>query len=92
MKTFHFILALSFLVLMSCDRKNIEPTLTEEQNIKEQHGRLCKTYEVFAEQLKQDPSDYVRRSVANHLNDISKDQPELMLEICQRWFGQHRTT
>lgn len=44
------------------------------------------------ELLKQDPSDYVRRSVANHLNDISKDQPELMLEICQRWFGQHVQT
>lgn len=44
------------------------------------------------EQLKQDPSDYVRRSVANHLNDISKDRPELMLEICQRWFGQHPDT
>ncbi|OBP13229.1 hypothetical protein A5320_19460 [Rheinheimera sp. SA_1] len=44
------------------------------------------------EQLKQDPSDYVRRSVANHLNDISKDQPELMLELCQRWFGQHPDT
>lgn len=44
------------------------------------------------EQLKQDPSDYVRRSVANHLNDISKDRPELMLELCQRWFGQHPDT
>jgi len=44
------------------------------------------------EQLKQDSSDYVRRSVANHLNDISKDQPELMLKICQRWFGQHPDT
>jgi 3-methyladenine DNA glycosylase AlkC len=44
------------------------------------------------EQLKQDPSDYVRRSVANHLNDISKDQPELMLELCQRWFGHHPDT
>jgi 3-methyladenine DNA glycosylase AlkC len=44
------------------------------------------------EVLKQDPSDYVRRSVANHLNDISKDQPQLMLDICQRWFGQHPDT
>jgi 3-methyladenine DNA glycosylase AlkC len=44
------------------------------------------------ETLKQDPSDYVRRSVANHLNDISKDQPALMLDICQRWFGQHPHT
>jgi 3-methyladenine DNA glycosylase AlkC len=44
------------------------------------------------EQLKQDSSDYVRRSVANHLNDISKDQPQLMLKICQRWFGEHPDT
>ncbi len=44
------------------------------------------------ELLKQDPSDYVRRSVANHLNDMSKDQPQLMLQLCQRWFGQHPDT
>jgi len=44
------------------------------------------------EVLRQDPSDYVRRSVANHLNDISKDHPQLMLEICQRWFGHHQAT
>lgn len=44
------------------------------------------------ELLKQDPSDYVRRSVANHLNDISKDHPQLMLDICQRWFGEHPST
>jgi len=35
--------------------------------------------------LKDDPSDYVRRSVGNNLNDISKDHPELVLELCQRW-------
>ena len=32
------------------------------------------------EHLKDDPSLYVRRSVANHLNDIGKDHPELLLE------------
>jgi len=37
------------------------------------------------EALKDDPELYVRRSVANHLGDIAKDHPELMLEICQRW-------
>ncbi|MBK8986644.1 MAG: DNA alkylation repair protein [Chloroflexi bacterium] len=37
------------------------------------------------EQLKDDPSDYVRRSVANHLNDISKDNPELALATLARW-------
>ena len=35
--------------------------------------------------LKDDPSLYVRRSVANHLNDISKDNPALLVDICQRW-------
>ena len=37
------------------------------------------------EALKADPSDYVRKSVANHLNDISKDNPELMLDLVSAW-------
>jgi len=37
------------------------------------------------EELKDDPSDYVRRSVANNLNDISKDHPERVLELCRCW-------
>ena len=37
------------------------------------------------ERLKDDPSEYVRRSVANHLNDISKDHPGVTLEVCDRW-------
>ncbi len=37
------------------------------------------------EMLKDDPALYVRRSVANNLNDIAKDNPELVIEICQRW-------
>lgn len=40
------------------------------------------------EKLKNDPSDMVRRSVANNLNDISKDNPELMLDLCERWYGR----
>lgn len=39
------------------------------------------------ENLKSDPHESVRRSVANNLNDISKDHPELVLEIAQRWKG-----
>jgi 3-methyladenine DNA glycosylase AlkC len=39
------------------------------------------------ETLKDDPSDYVRKSVANNLNDISKDHPELVLDVCERWLG-----
>ncbi|MDG3086298.1 DNA alkylation repair protein [Vibrio hannami] len=37
------------------------------------------------EKLKDDPSEYVRRSVANNLNDISKDHPELVTEIAENW-------
>ncbi len=39
------------------------------------------------ERLKDDASEYVRNSVANNLNDISKDHPELVLDICERWCG-----
>lgn len=35
--------------------------------------------------LVDDPSAYVRRSVANHLNDISKDHPDLAVELAERW-------
>lgn len=35
--------------------------------------------------LRDDPSDYVRRSVANHLNDIAKDHPDLVATIAGTW-------
>ena len=41
------------------------------------------------ENLKNDPELYVRRSVANNLNDISKDNPEIVLKIAKRWFGEN---
>ncbi|GAB5553911.1 MAG: DNA alkylation repair protein [Saprospiraceae bacterium] len=44
------------------------------------------------EKLKADPEDYVYRSVANNLNDISKDHPDLVLEVGERWYGQHPHT
>lgn len=37
------------------------------------------------ERLKDDPSEYVRRSVSNNLNDIAKDHPELVLATAKRW-------
>lgn len=37
------------------------------------------------EQLKDDQEEYVRRSVANNLNDIAKDHPELVADIAERW-------
>lgn len=44
------------------------------------------------EKLKDDPSEFVRRSVANNLNDISKEQPETALEVAKRWFGTSENT
>jgi len=35
--------------------------------------------------LKDDPALYVRRSVANNLNDIGKDHPELLTRTTQAW-------
>jgi len=35
--------------------------------------------------LKQDSSETVRRSVANNLNDISKDNPEFVIDVVQSW-------
>lgn len=37
------------------------------------------------EALQDDPSDYVRRSVANHLNDIAKDHPALVADWLERF-------
>jgi 3-methyladenine DNA glycosylase AlkC len=39
------------------------------------------------ENLKADPSLYVRKSVANNLNDIAKDHPELVLKTARQWMG-----
>ncbi|MFY4775591.1 hypothetical protein [Metabacillus sp. RGM 3146] len=42
--------------------------------------------------LKEDPSLYVRKSVANHLNDISYIKPELVLRLAGEWFGASKHT
>lgn len=35
--------------------------------------------------LRDDEEEYVRRSVANHLNDISKDHPDLVAQLAKDW-------
>ena len=37
------------------------------------------------ELLRDDPSLYVRRSVANNLNDIGKDHPQVLAQTARRW-------
>jgi len=39
------------------------------------------------EALKDDPSEYVRRSVANNLNDIAKDHPSIVMDTVERWWN-----
>lgn len=44
------------------------------------------------EALRDDEEEYVRRSVANHLNDIAKDHPSLVLEVANRWLSDKEMT
>ncbi len=39
------------------------------------------------ENLKNDVSESVRRSVANNLNDISKDNPAIVIDLVKKWKG-----
>jgi 3-methyladenine DNA glycosylase AlkC len=44
------------------------------------------------ENLKNDPAETVRRSVANNINDIAKDHPVQALQIARRWQGHSPET
>lgn len=44
------------------------------------------------EKLRCDPSEYVRKSVANNLNDIAKDHPQQVLALVAQWAGKHAHT
>ncbi|MGG0739068.1 DNA alkylation repair protein [Niallia taxi] len=47
---------------------------------------------VILEKLKEDESLYVRKSVANNLNDISRINPDLAVEIAEGWYGENQRT
>lgn len=42
--------------------------------------------------LKNDSSEYVRRSVANNLNDIAKDNSEIVINLAKKWKGLSEPT
>jgi len=44
------------------------------------------------ENLKNDTCEVVRRSVANNLNDIAKDNPEIVINIAKKWKGNNSQT
>jgi 3-methyladenine DNA glycosylase AlkC len=47
---------------------------------------------VILDNLKADDSLYVRKSVANHLNDITKDHPEWVLDLIEGWSLDNKHT
>jgi len=44
------------------------------------------------ENLKNDPAEFVRKSVANNLNDIAKDNPEIVINLVKNWQGLSKNT
>lgn len=40
------------------------------------------------DRLRADPEEYVRRSVANNLNDVAKDHPDLAVATAERWMDE----
>jgi len=44
------------------------------------------------QELKTDPDIYVRKSVANNLNDISKTHPDLVAKLAKEWHGKNEHT
>jgi len=41
------------------------------------------------EALKDDKEEYIRRSVANNLNDIAKDHPAMVVKTAKKWYGKN---
>lgn len=44
------------------------------------------------ENLKDDTSGIVRKSVANNLNDIAKDNPQTVIDLAKKWQGKSKDT
>ncbi|WP_106791610.1 DNA alkylation repair protein [Aquimarina sp. Aq78] len=44
------------------------------------------------ENLKNDTSESVRRSVANNLNDIAKDNPDIVIGLAKEWYKKSKET
>jgi len=42
--------------------------------------------------LKDDKSEYIRKSVANNLNDLTKDNPEIVIQLTKKWIGKSEKT
>jgi 3-methyladenine DNA glycosylase AlkC len=45
---------------------------------------------IILEKLKDDESEYVRNSVANNINDISKDNPKIVKKLANSWIANNK--
>lgn len=63
------------------------PNLPWAMKVEKIHNNLQRNIKLISH-LKDDPEEYVRKSVANHLNDISKIDKDLMLKTCKKWFDK----
>lgn len=64
------------------------PWATPLPDFKKDPSKVLEILEI----LKNDSSEYVRRSVANNLNDITKDHPALVLKTAKQWVGKTEET
>lgn len=60
------------------------PNLPWGKKVSHLPKNLAKNLQLL-ELLKEDPSEYVRKSVANHLNDISRLDPKLAVRTAKKW-------
>ena len=64
--------------------EGVRPRLPWGQKLRKLVGDPTPIWPIL-EALKDDEELYVRRSVANNLNDISKDHPDLVVARCRAW-------
>ena len=67
--------------LVSEGTRPLLPWAMQLPSFKEQPAQVIE----LLEHLKDDSSEYVRRSVANNLNDIAKHHPDLVSDIATQW-------
>lgn len=67
--------------LVSEGTRPLLPWATRVQSLRDDPRRSLP----LLDRLWNDSSETVRRSVANHLNDISRDHPDLAVEVAVRW-------
>jgi hypothetical protein len=70
------------------DGKDVE---IKRKEIREYFLNTFTLFEKVFEVLKDDTSNYVQKSVANNLNDISKDNPNIVIELTKEWINATKT-